>query len=80
VPLALIVVALVLFAGFTTRLLGVLGVLAILFALADALCWLLAARQFILDVHELETKGPSNPNLAEALPRIAQRTQPPPAG
>ena len=27
------------------------------FPLADALCWLLAARQFILDVMELETKG-----------------------
>jgi hypothetical protein len=27
------------------------------FPLADALCWLLAARQFILDVIELETKG-----------------------
>jgi alkylation response protein AidB-like acyl-CoA dehydrogenase len=40
------------------------------FALADALCWLLAARQFILDVVELETKGPSNPNLAEALPGL----------
>jgi alkylation response protein AidB-like acyl-CoA dehydrogenase len=38
------------------------------FPLADALCWLLAARQFILDVVELETKGPANPALAEGLP------------
>ena len=37
------------------------------FALADALCWLLAARSFILDVIELETKGPENPALAEGL-------------
>ena len=37
------------------------------FPLADALCWLLAARQFILDVIELETKGPENPVLAEGL-------------
>ena len=37
------------------------------FPLADALCWLLAARQFILDVRELEEKGPSNPSLAEGL-------------
>jgi hypothetical protein len=40
------------------------------FALADALCWLLAARQFILDVMELEAKGADNPNLAEALPGL----------
>lgn len=38
------------------------------FPLADALCWLLAARQFILDVLELETRGPANPALAEGLP------------
>jgi alkylation response protein AidB-like acyl-CoA dehydrogenase len=38
------------------------------FPLADALCWLLAARQFILDVVELEEKGPANPALAEGLP------------
>jgi alkylation response protein AidB-like acyl-CoA dehydrogenase len=38
------------------------------FALADALCWLLAARQFILDTLELEQKGPANPALAEGLP------------
>jgi len=40
------------------------------FPLADALCWLLAARQFILDVVELETKGPQNPALAEGLPGL----------
>ncbi len=40
------------------------------FPLADALCWLLAARQFILDVVELETKGPENPALAAGLPGL----------
>jgi alkylation response protein AidB-like acyl-CoA dehydrogenase len=38
------------------------------FPLADALCWLLAARQFILDVVELEKHGPASPALSEALP------------
>jgi alkylation response protein AidB-like acyl-CoA dehydrogenase len=38
------------------------------FPLADALCWLLAARQFILDVAELEAKGAENAALAEGLP------------
>jgi hypothetical protein len=38
------------------------------FPLADALCWLLAARQFILDVVELEAKGGGNPALADGLP------------
>ena len=38
------------------------------FPLADALCWLLAARQFVLDVVELEDKGRANPALAESLP------------
>jgi hypothetical protein len=38
------------------------------FALADTLCWLLAARQFILDVVELEEKGQANPALADGLP------------
>jgi len=38
-----------------------------LFPLADALCWLLAARQQILDVLELEDKGPHNPTVAEGL-------------
>lgn len=37
------------------------------FPLADALCWLLAARQFILDVMELETKGAENSALADGL-------------
>jgi hypothetical protein len=37
------------------------------FPLADALCWLLSARQFILDVVELDGKGPENPVLAEGL-------------
>ena len=37
------------------------------FPLADALCWLLAARQFILDAVELETKGAENPALADGL-------------
>ena len=37
------------------------------FTLADALSWLLAARQFILDVMELETKGAENPSLADGL-------------
>ncbi len=37
------------------------------FPLADALCWLLSARQFILDVIELETKGLENPVLDEGL-------------
>ena len=37
------------------------------FSLADALSWLLAARQFILDVVELETKGAENPALADGL-------------
>ncbi len=41
---------------------------SVTFPLADALCWLLAARQFILDVRELEAKGPANPALAEGLP------------
>ena len=38
------------------------------FPLADALCWLLAARQFILDIGELAEKGPANPALADGLP------------
>jgi alkylation response protein AidB-like acyl-CoA dehydrogenase len=41
---------------------------SVTFPLADALCWLLAARQFILDVLELEEKGAANPALAEGLP------------
>ena len=37
------------------------------FPLADALCWLLAARCQVLDVLELEARGPANPALAEGL-------------
>jgi hypothetical protein len=37
------------------------------FPLTDALCWLLAARYLILDVLELEERGPSNPLVAEGL-------------
>jgi alkylation response protein AidB-like acyl-CoA dehydrogenase len=37
------------------------------FPLADALCWLLAARQQILDLLELEIHGPENPSLAEGF-------------
>ncbi len=40
------------------------------FPLADALCWLLASRQFILDVLELEQKGPANPAVADGLPGL----------
>ncbi len=35
--------------------------------MADALCWLLAARQFIFDLVELEEKGAASPDLAEGL-------------
>ena len=41
---------------------------SVTFPLADSLCWLLAARQFILDVLELEEKGTANPALADGLP------------
>lgn len=37
------------------------------FPLADALSWLLAARQMVLDVLEVEKKGPENPVVAEGL-------------
>jgi short/branched chain acyl-CoA dehydrogenase len=37
------------------------------FPLADALCWLLAARCQILDLIELEEQGPQNPVVAEGL-------------
>jgi hypothetical protein len=37
------------------------------FTLADALCWLLAARQFILDVIELQAKATVNPALGDGL-------------
>jgi alkylation response protein AidB-like acyl-CoA dehydrogenase len=41
---------------------------SVTFPLADALCWLLAARQFILDVVELDEKGRANPAVADGLP------------
>ncbi|MCC6859721.1 MAG: acyl-CoA/acyl-ACP dehydrogenase [Bryobacterales bacterium] len=40
------------------------------FRLADALCWLVAARCFIDDLLELEAKGPDNPALAEGFPGL----------
>jgi alkylation response protein AidB-like acyl-CoA dehydrogenase len=40
------------------------------FALADALCWLLAARCQILDVLELEQRGAGDPAVAEGLPGL----------
>ena len=40
---------------------------SVTFPLTDALCWLLASRQFILDTIELEEKGISNSALAEGL-------------
>jgi alkylation response protein AidB-like acyl-CoA dehydrogenase len=40
------------------------------FPLADALCFLLASRAQILDLIELEKKGPRNPTVAEALPGL----------
>ena len=42
------------------------------FALADALCWLLAARCQILDVEELEARGPLDAVVAEDLPATLQ--------
>jgi len=42
------------------------------FPLADALCWLLASRQQILDVLELAARGPENPVVAEGLPGTLQ--------
>ncbi|HMD71847.1 MAG TPA: acyl-CoA dehydrogenase family protein [Bryobacteraceae bacterium] len=42
------------------------------FPLADALCFLLASRAQILDVIELEKKGPANPTVAEGLPGLLQ--------
>jgi len=45
---------------------------AVTFALSDALCWLLASRQQILDLLELESKGPENPAVAEGLEGTVQ--------
>ena len=40
------------------------------FPIADALCWIAAARCQILDVLELAEKGPSSPGLDEGLPGL----------
>jgi alkylation response protein AidB-like acyl-CoA dehydrogenase len=40
------------------------------FPMADALCWLLASRYQILDVLELEEKGPQDPTLTDELPKL----------
>jgi alkylation response protein AidB-like acyl-CoA dehydrogenase len=42
------------------------------FALADALCWLLASRYQILDVLELEVSGPEDPVASEGLAGTVQ--------
>jgi len=42
------------------------------FAMADALCWLVASRAQILDVMELEAKGPADPVAAEGLEGTVQ--------
>ena len=42
------------------------------FPLADALCWLLASRQQILDVLELEKRGASDPSVADGLAGTVQ--------
>jgi alkylation response protein AidB-like acyl-CoA dehydrogenase len=42
------------------------------FPLADALCWLLASRQQILDVIELEQRGKADAMLADGLPDTVQ--------
>lgn len=39
----------------------------VVFPLVDALCWLLASHRQILDVLELQEKGPTNPVVAEGL-------------
>lgn len=38
------------------------------FPLTDALCWLIASRQQILDIVELGTSGAADPSVAEELP------------
>jgi alkylation response protein AidB-like acyl-CoA dehydrogenase len=42
------------------------------FALADALCWLVASRAQILDVLELEARGPGDPVASEGLQGTVQ--------
>jgi alkylation response protein AidB-like acyl-CoA dehydrogenase len=39
----------------------------VVFPFVDALCWLLASRQQILDLLELAAKGPENPVLSEGI-------------
>jgi alkylation response protein AidB-like acyl-CoA dehydrogenase len=39
----------------------------VLFPMADALCWLLAARSFISDVQELAVKGPEHPVVGSEI-------------
>jgi alkylation response protein AidB-like acyl-CoA dehydrogenase len=45
---------------------------AVTFALADALCWLIAVRCQILDVQELEARGGMDPVVSEGLPATLQ--------
>jgi alkylation response protein AidB-like acyl-CoA dehydrogenase len=40
------------------------------FPLADALCWILSARQQVLDLMELEQHGPADPDVAAQLPTL----------
>ena len=42
------------------------------FPMTDALCWMLAVREMILDVQQLEQQGGGNPALADALPGTVQ--------
>jgi len=42
------------------------------FALADALCWLVASRAQIIDVLELEARGPADPVASEGLEGTVQ--------
>ncbi|MCL4784464.1 MAG: acyl-CoA/acyl-ACP dehydrogenase [Bryobacterales bacterium] len=42
------------------------------FPMADALCWLLSARQLILDARELEERGAGDPAIAEGFNGLRQ--------
>jgi alkylation response protein AidB-like acyl-CoA dehydrogenase len=42
------------------------------FLMADALCWLLAAQSQLLDLKELEQRGPERPDLGADLPGLLQ--------
>lgn len=42
------------------------------FPMADALCWLLSARQMVLDVCELAEKGAENPAIADGFAGLKQ--------